>query len=205
MKKAWIYLLALAMALSLCACGAQPAAAPESTASAAPASASAASPGTSASLPNPVREMPAEDVLAETGIPLSAPQGASDVVYSVIDLGQDGKIAQMSFNYNDIACCLRVQSADVPKGALNDISGLYYEWSSDENAAVGYNDAELHWTEGEAGYITWYDYAPGLLYCVAMDSGATGEALVALAEAVYTPLQGDADGATASPAATPGA
>ena len=140
-------------------------------------------------IPNPVKAVAAEELGELTGVFLTAPEGV-EAAFSVIE--GERSIAQMSFERNGAKVTLRVCSAGIPEGEPEDISGLYYEWGNTaEDVAVGYNSAYLHWNEGETGYITWYDFAPGLLYAVSVDSGATADSLTQLAVELYAPVQGE--------------
>ncbi len=186
MKKILAILLSLALALTLCACGTGGNAAPTES----PAAETAGE-----EIPNPITVVTAQELLDRTGISFTVPDGAENIVYSVIDQG-DGStpLAQMSFRFGGADCACRAKSAGIPDGALEDISGYYYDWTSTDSATVGTNTAELHWIEGQQGWIGWYDTVPGILYCVSMSVNATRDMLVALAESSCPSLQGDADG-----------
>ncbi len=148
---------------------------------------------TQAEVPNPVTEVTQQQLLEKTGISFAVPEGVENVIYSYIDTG-DGQpaTAQMCFSLDGIDYTARAVSSDVPGDTLPDISGLYYDWEQSDTAQVGYNSAQLFLNEGEQGYVTWYDYAPGLLYCVSMGSGASADALTAIAVQCCPPLQGEA-------------
>ena len=146
-------------------------------------------------VPNPIIEATAAEVLERTGVSFATPAGAQDVAYFIIETDSSA-IAQMTFTLNGVDCTCRICGAGVPTDGLEDISGMYYEWTSEDATLVGGNDAELYWIEGEQGIVLWYDYAPGLLYSLAVDSGATRDNLLLLAEELYNPVQGDADGAS---------
>lgn len=140
-------------------------------------------------LPNPIHEVDQEGLLAATGISLAAPEGAEDVRYSYIDLTNDHPIAQMHFTLDGAEAYLRVQ----PTAELSpiDISGLYYNWTEQQEVKVGYCDG-VAYTNGEAGYVTWLDVVPGLAYNLGMSKGASIGKLTELAGLVFVPVQGDA-------------
>lgn len=48
----------------------------------------------------------------------------------------------------------------------------------------------LDLSEDGSGKVIWFDIAPGLLYSLTMDNNASEEALLPLAEQIYTPVQG---------------
>ena len=150
---------------------------------------------TPAGMPNPVHQVSAQELLEETGMSFVVPEGAENVSYSYIDTGTGSNpIAQMSFHLNGADCTARVQGTGIPEGQLPDIAGMYYEWSETQEAPLGYNDAFYYFNPDAEGYVTWYDYVPGLLYSVGMSAGASAEALSALATAAWPPVQGDSDG-----------
>ena len=142
-------------------------------------------------MPNPVHEVDEEGLAAATGITLPAPEGAVDPRWSYIDQTGDVPISQLNFILNGDEAYLRAQ----PTGELEagDISGLYYDWPEPTEAKVGYCDAKVY-TNGESGYIAWLDVAPGILYNLGMTKGASAEKLAALANAAFSPLQGEAEG-----------
>ena len=149
----------------------------------------------SANVVNPVSEATAAEVLERTGVSFSIPAGAKDVSYFIIET-DSCEIAEMDFRLNGAACACRICGTEVPTDGLQDISGMYYEWTSTDTAAISGNDAELYWIEEEQGIVLWYDYTVGLMYSLAVDSGASRDSLILLAEELYNPLQGDEDGAS---------
>ena len=176
MKRTLIVLTILA-ALLLSACGG---AAPEVTAEPA------------AGIPNPIHETDEAGLAEATGISLPAPEQASDVNWSYIELTGEPPIAQMNFSLDGKRALLRAQATDkTDVSELSDISGLYYDWKMSAEDEVAYCRAMIH-TNGEAGYITWLDVVPGVQYCLGMTEGASVQELVSLANAVFVPLQGDA-------------
>ena len=185
MKKAVIFLVVFALAL-LCGCGGEAA----NHASVAPESVQQPeAEGESTMIPNPVKEVSAQELGELTGVFLTAPEGV-EATFRVIDA--ERSIAQMCFERDGVKVTLRVCAAGIPEGEPEDISGLYYTWENNAgDIPVGYNSACLHWNEGGAGYITWYDFAPGLLFAVSVDSGAAEDILTQLAEELYAPVQGE--------------
>ena len=117
MKKIISTVLALTVTASLAACGAK-----EPTAET-PAPDPTEAP--MAQMHNPIHYGTAEQVAADTGFLLTAPEGASDVQYSSIE--GDPATAQMSFALNGNSCVYRVVADDTKE----DISGLYYAWNNE--------------------------------------------------------------------------
>ena len=140
-------------------------------------------------IPNPIHEVDQQGLLDATGISLVAPEGAENVRYSYIELTNDHPIAQMNFTLDGAEAYLRVQpTAEL---APIDISGLYYDWTEQQEVPVGYCTGTAY-TNGEAGYVSWLDVVPGLAYNLGMTKGASIEKLTELAGLVFVPVQGDA-------------
>ena len=53
-------------------------------------------------------------------------------------------------------------------------------------------DARLAFDKNAGGKIVWFDPAPGLLYSLYMESGASEAALLDMADLLYDPAQDDA-------------
>lgn len=171
MKKFFTLLLSLLMVLSFGACAAKD----------------------GETLPNPITDSTAEEILETLGIAFSLPEGASDAAYSIIGAEGENPIAQVKFTLDGKEINCRIQPAE----ELYDNTGMYYEWeTTEENAMVGTCPAILSWNEGAEGICYWYDEAAGLLYSVSVTEGASPEYLTKLAEMLYLPLQEEASGET---------
>lgn len=135
---------------------------------------------------NPVKEMSRQELTDCSGIDLGAPVGAADMVYSLIDLKDEADIAQLRFNLDGHALCLRAQrmSAAAPAG---DISGLYYEWEYTKNTFVSMLYAVVN-ISGDIGYVKWIDAEAGIQYSLSMNEGASEKLLIELAEKVFCPV-----------------
>ena len=124
-----------------------------------------------------------------------APQNAKNIMYITFALDPgDGtetlETAETSFTVDGIRYAYR--TAGTGQVVLQDISGMEdgkYENSS--SVELGWCAAEAFWTEGGAGKLIWLDLAPGLVYSLTMDTGASKDALTEMAETLYTPAQGD--------------
>ena len=124
-----------------------------------------------------------------------APQNAKNIMYITFALDPgDGtetlETAETSFTVDGIRYAYR--TAGTGQVVLQDISGMEdgkYENSS--SVELGWCAAESFWTEGGAGKLIWLDLAPGLVYSLTMDTGASKDALTEMAETLYTPAQGD--------------
>ena len=135
---------------------------------------------------NPVKEMSRQELIDCSGIDLGAPEGAADMVYSLIDLKDTADIAQLRFTLDGHQLCLRAQtmSALAPAG---DISGLYYEWEYTKNTFVSMLYAVVN-ISGHIGYVKWIDAEAGIQYSLSMSEGASEEKLIELAERVFCPV-----------------
>lgn len=96
-------------------------------------------------------------------------------------------LAKTEFTSGSIHCSFRTLATD----HVENITGIEKDWSCHAEAEISWCSAELHWDEGKDGYILWYDVAPGLLYSLYIDSGASQQKLIDLAKEVYKPAQGD--------------
>lgn len=141
---------------------------------------------------NPWTESDAEGVAEATGFSMIPPDGAENVVYSYME---EGKLAQMSYDLDDAVWVYRMQMAD----ALTDISGIYMDWTGDEETVSGleamyYGKCDLNdQTVDDVQLVNWYDAVSGVTYSLS----ATGPSLDGMdiqvyAENLYVPLQGDA-------------
>ena len=139
-------------------------------------------------MPNPLHEACYDDVLNEIGVALPAPTFAHSVSWFTYDTKP--AIGEMRFQVGEQNYNYRVCSAS----KFDDISGMYYTWTVSSTEKVDYNDATVSVIPGEQGIIQWYDAAPGLMYSLSVDSGADSAALAEMANKIYQPTQGEADG-----------
>ena len=135
---------------------------------------------------NPVKEMSREELLEQTGIELGAPDGASNMVYSMISLSEGSPIAQLRFELEGHELCLRAQK--VAGENAFDISGMYYDWETTEHLFVSLNYAVVC-LAGDVGYVKWIDAPNAIQYSLSMMEAADKDTLISLAEAVYEPLK----------------
>ena len=117
----------------------------------------------------------------------TAPEGAEDVVISVFSL--DGRtVAETAFTMNGARWTYRTAPGELE---LVDISGLG-DFSTAASGSVSYCAARLSYDEGGAGKIVWFDIVPGVEYSLSVESGASEDLLTAMANELFTPMQGDA-------------
>jgi hypothetical protein len=141
-----------------------------------------------AQMPNPVQESSAEEIMEELGFSLMTPYGAEDIVYSIIDMGDEGKIAQVDFTLDDIGYNYRASAA----AEWTDISGMYYDWTEEVDTDVSYCSGKtLIADDGDTivGVILWYDAVPGIQYSLSMDSDADYTVLWFMAEQLFQPSE----------------
>lgn len=150
-----------------------------------------------AQIANPWTSSDKDGVLEATGFEMTAPEGAKDVLYSYME---DGKLAQMDYELDDMIFVYRMQMAD----EFTDISGMEYEWDSEEDGNVSGRDAKYYVhvgsdTEDGVQTVNWYDAVPGVMYSLsAMGSDLDGMDIQAYAESIFVPLQGEVDGDSAA-------
>ncbi|MGN1412613.1 MAG: hypothetical protein ACI4WY_00030 [Anaerovoracaceae bacterium] len=124
-----------------------------------------------------------------------APQNAKNIMYVTftLDPGDETEpleTAETSFEIDGIRYAYR--TAGTGQVVLQDISGMQnQDYENHSSVALGWCTAEAFWTEGGAGKLLWLDLAPGLVYSLTMDTGASEEVLTEMAETLYTPAQGD--------------
>lgn len=138
-------------------------------------------------LPNPVREVTAQEFQEEMGVSFTLPEGAQETAYSIIDMREEEDIGQVQFVLDGVHYGCRVQ----PGVEQKDISGMYYEWTAEESVDLSGVQAEALYNEGEAGILLWYNADRQLAYSVSMGTGATMDALVAVAEAITAGEEAD--------------
>ena len=170
MKKILVLTVAVALALALCA---------------------AAGCEASVGMANPWREVTAEELLQTLGFGFGIPEGAENVSYAIIE---DEGLAEMRFTWYDMDYTARMKAAV----EFEDISGLYYDsWDYEDDCTVGYCEGKVmraHDDEGMVDLCLWYDVVPGIMYSVsAAGADLDGFDILAAAEALFVPVQGDAE------------
>ena len=133
----------------------------------------------------------------------SAPEGAENISYDIVTVkalpdvqmpeAVDGKsAAQMTFDLDGVHYVYRIASPDGVPDEIPDISeaGAAYT-KQDTDASIGWCITAAYWNENADGKILWFDVAPGVTYSLTMDRAATGSALHAMANVLYSPMQED--------------
>lgn len=159
----------------------------------------------------PATEVTEDEMIAQTGIDLQAMDGAENVTYSV--LSTDPVIAQMTFTYDGHDFTERACATDLTEFSgteidadaesiegltgidfnSGNISGLDCEFTLGATQVVAYRDAIYQGRKNGPEYIAWLDTVPGILYNLSCQDSLTEAELVEYAEAVFLPMQGDAE------------
>lgn len=133
----------------------------------------------------------ANEIMEQLGYQMAiAPEGATDIIYQAF-LYKTLTVAETSFQYNDIRYCFRTAATYEINDFFTDISGEDFTYQTEEITELGWCPARIYYNENSTGKIVWFDIAPGLLYSLTMDSGASKNTLISMAEALYSPAQGD--------------
>ena len=144
-----------------------------------------------AGMANPWAETTADGLMEKLGLQFGVPEGATDVRYRMMEAE---KLAEMTFTWDDMEYTARIK----PAAAFEDISGLYYSWENveEDDSVGGCPTWEARAEDGDriVDLCLWYDAAPGLMYSL-NTSGPDhldGFDILAAAQQVYVPVQGDA-------------
>ena len=168
MRKSIALIIAGAMTLSLAACGSSADPVTAESTSEVVANGNNAQPGDNTEvvvgLPNPVSELDESEIPTD----IVAPEGATNIKWSKIDVG-DSPVIQLTFDYADQTFTAREQ---VTGDLFSDISGMYYTWTATEdvrlsNWAGGEMPATIYSYVGDdesAQLVTWYDIETGVSY-----------------------------------------
>lgn len=117
----------------------------------------------------------------------TAPAGAETLGYDLLE--SDGTtVTEVTFALEGRTWHYRMAATYDVSETIPDISG-YSGGRSQAQSTVRWCPALLRWDEGGAGCIRWKDVAPGLVYSLAVDSGASEDVLTETAAAVFQPAQ----------------
>ena len=133
----------------------------------------------------------AGDILNTLGYNLDvAPDGAKELVFR--KLTQEGlSVGETTFVLDGIFYAYRVAATNVVEVNFADISGIEKDFTKEASAEIGWCSARLSFDKNADGKIVWFDPAPGLLYSLYMETGASEEALLDMAALLYDPAQDD--------------
>lgn len=124
-----------------------------------------------------------EEQQAAFGFGLQAPSGAENVEYHGIK-----NMAETKFTLNGVVYFYRAEPTSFVEAV--DISGLNYEWTGSAEGTVKDKAAKVSFCD-EAGFVMWLDVVTGINYNLGTAAAVDADALIALAEEVFQPLQID--------------
>ena len=140
---------------------------------------------------NPWREISEEEARSFFPSGFVVPEGAEDVVWSVMEWADANPLLQLSFDLDGQHYTARMQATDE---AETDISGMYYDWADTrENKLQNWGEGELTATlsrfvgenEYDAELCTWFDAETGISYAVGVTAeNLDGFDLLAVVEAM---------------------
>lgn len=147
-----------------------------------------------AEIANPWVDMAEDELWQTAGVNLNLPEGAEATAFRWLP---DQNLAEMDFTMDGDEYCARVKPAALEAGELENISDIYYEWEHEEEISVAHCPGTLGLAQtGSEDFVElcmWYDLVPGLMYSLSVNTtDPDGLDLVAVAEVVYSPMQGEA-------------
>lgn len=131
----------------------------------------------------------ASQILRATGLNVTvAPDHAENITYNAFRL--DGLVvAETTFQINDITYAYRMAGTMELLENFTDISGINDPLDQVAAGDVYWCRAKVSFNEGGEGKIIWFDLVPGILYSLSMDSGASKETLLDMANGLFVPAQ----------------
>ncbi len=130
-----------------------------------------------------------DDIFSVLGHQLTqAPEGAQNIHYNAFYL-DDLVVGETTFTLNGASCAYRIAPTYDTSADFTDISGMEGDFAHRAEAEVGWCPARLAWDEAGAGKIVWFDVVPGQLYSLSVDTGASQEGLLDLANQLFLPAQ----------------
>lgn len=147
--------------------------------------------GAWAGMPNPMVETDREGLMEKFGIDFNIPEEAKDIQYFIID----DTMAEVQYDWNHVKICFRM----MPAAEYTDIAGVFGEWTAEDPCIVGDHCEGMCYrfidSTGTLDQCLWFDAAPGIMYAVnASAADLDGFDVEAIAEQMYVPMQGEADG-----------
>ena len=133
----------------------------------------------------------ASKILRATGLDVTvAPDPAENITYNAFR--KDGlTVAETTFQLDGITYTYRMAGTSELRENITDISGLDSSFDHVAAGNVFWCKAKIVFNDGGQGKILWFDLVPGILYSMSMDSGASEEALLQMANSLFVPAQGE--------------
>ena len=138
---------------------------------------------------NPWYITDAQGVMDMVGVEFGVPEGAEDVAWFVL---ASERLAEMQFTWNGMEYTARIKFA----GEFEDISGMYYTWDDEQPCKVSWCEGVTRRAADEGRTVElclWFDVVPGIMYSLTTSGeDLDGFDILAAAEQVFVPMQGDA-------------
>lgn len=131
----------------------------------------------------------ASQILRSTGLDVTvAPESAENVTYNAFFF-EDLTVAETTFVMDGITYAYRMAATLEIEEDFADISGMKGPFGQNAMGKVSWCDAKLSFHEGGQGKIIWFDVAPGILYSLSVESGASADLLQRTAVQLFEPAQ----------------
>lgn len=151
-------------------------------------------------MPNPWCEVVDMDEFSEkAGFKLAVPKNAYDIILRVMNTENDTVLGEMMFNMDGMTYTARA-TVSTALDSIEDISGLHYEWQSEEDTTIGGLDGlkaiirQATDASDTVEVINWLDADSGIVYSLStIQPDADGLDLSAIAEQVYIPMKSASD------------
>lgn len=131
----------------------------------------------------------ASQILHVTGLDVAvAPENAENITYNVFPL-QGLTVAETTFAVDGITYCYRMAATAAIEEDFADISGTDSPSGTLAACKILWCNAKIGVNPGGSGKLIWFDVVPGILYSLTMDSGASEEALLEMANYLFQPAQ----------------
>ncbi len=131
---------------------------------------------------NPWVESTSGDIAEAIGATFGVPEGAEDVAYSLLP---PENLAEMRFTLDGLEYTARIKLSE----EFDDISGLYYEWESEEPCVIAFKQGLVKRVTEEGETIDlclWHDADMGVMYSLsACGKDLDGFDITAVAGAIY--------------------
>ena len=98
-------------------------------------------------------------------------------------------VAETTFELDGVRFSYRMAATAELLEDFKDISGMAGPFERISAGEVTWCRAKINYTPGEQGRIIWFDLVPGILYSLSMDSSASDEVLLELANELFVPAQ----------------
>ena len=131
----------------------------------------------------------ASQILQATGLDVTvAPDNAENITYNAFRM--DGlTVAETTFQRGGVTYAYRMAGTSELLEEFKDISDMAGPFSQVTAGEVCWCRAKISLDDGGQGKIIWFDLVPGILYSLSMDSGATEEVLLDMANELFIPAQ----------------